>query len=149
MNKIEIDIDDYLTEEDKKELCKEYVRETLRGDSNHKERVLSNMAYGASYKILDDSLTSEDMSTIKAQAKKALLDKNSYLSVFRKKDAWGGEDSEAYLEVKKAVKEHKHLISDLVKKTITDRDYHKDLDNNADYIGDVLIDALKKGLDDS
>ena len=100
---IEINIDEYVSEEEKKSLCIEYIREVLRGDGNknHKERVLSNMAYNASYKLIDEALTKEDLKTIRATTKKLIQDKNGF-GIFRKKDAWGEEDSAAWLEVKKA-----------------------------------------------
>src|SRR5512136_45767 len=113
--KVEIDIDDYLSDEEKKELCKEYVRDTLRGDGlNHTERVLSNMAYSAAFAILDSVLTPEMMETIRAKATEQIT-KVTDFHIFRKADAWGAENSEAYLEVKNAVAEHKHLINPLIR----------------------------------
>lgn len=147
MNKIEIDIDMYITEEEKKDLCKEYVREILRSENNanHIERVLNNMAYKAAYKILDDCLSPEMMKTIKEKAMKAIQESTDFC-MFRKKDAWGEENSPAYTEVINAINEHKHLINPLVKKAILEKDYIKDLPKTSDYIGDVLIDALIKGF---
>ena len=144
---IEINIDDYVSEGEKKELCIEYIRETLRGDgnSNHKERVLSNMAYEASYKILDDTLTKEDMKTIRTKTKKILLSDSSY-GIFRKRDAWGSEDSVAWLEVKKAIETHKHLIEPLVKEVILSRDYASDVEGYEDYIVESIMTIFKKGL---
>lgn len=142
---IEIDVDDYLSKEEKKELCIGYIKETLRGSENHKERVLSNMAYNAAEYLLDFALTKEQKNKIKNNIEKQI--KELYgVSLFRKKDAWGSEDSEAYLEVKKSVLKHKHLIDDLVKKAITERDYTKELEDNADYIGECIVEAIKKGL---
>lgn len=140
-----INIDDYLSNEEKKELCIEYVREVLRGDAHQRERVLSNMAYEAAFSILDSALTEEMMKIVKEKAF-AQIEKVTDFHIFRKKDAWGQEDSVAYLEVKKAVEEHKHLINPLVKKAILEKDYATELPKSADYVGDVLIDALVKGL---
>lgn len=143
--KIEINIDDYLSEEEKKDLCIEYVKEVLRGDKHHKERVLSNMAYNASYKILDESLTEENIKTIKTKVKKIILNDHAY-GIFRKKDAWGQEDSEAYKEVKRSIEKHKHLIDDKVKQAIVNRDFDKDVDDNYLFLGEAIINALKIGL---
>lgn len=147
MSKIEINIDDYVSEEEKKQLCIDYIKETLRGDGNshHKERVLSNMAYEASYKLLDDSLTKEDMKTIRTKTKRLIQDKNAY-GIFRQKDAWGSEDSAAWLEVKKAVETHKHLIAGLVKQTILERDYKRDLDDCGDYLIESVMEIFKRGI---
>jgi len=142
---VEINIDDYLSDEDKRQLCIDYVKETLRGDHNHEERVLSNMAYSAAFAILDSVLTPEMMVAIKQKATEQ-ISKVSDFGIFRKKDAWGSEDSEAYVEVKKAIAEHKHLIKELVKKAILEHDYSKELPDSSDYIGECIIDALRKGL---
>lgn len=145
--KVEIEIDDYLTEEDKKELCKEYVRNVLNGDgkSNHKERVLSNMAYSAAFAILDSVLTPEILAAVRDKAAEVINNASDF-GIFRKADAWGAEDSVAYVEVKMAVEEHRHLIKPLVKKAILEHDYAKELPNSSDYIGEVIIDAIQKGL---
>lgn len=143
--KVAIDIDEYLTEADKKELCIEYVKEILRGDRHHEERVLSNMAYNAAFSILDSVLTPEMLQQIKEKATEQITNASDF-GIFRKKDAWGQEDSPAYLEVQKAVAEHKHLINPLVKKAMLERDYLGDLPKSADYIAEVVIDALTRGL---
>ena len=143
--KVEIEIDDYLSEEEKKQLCIDYVRETLRGDAHHEERVLSNMAYSAAFAILDSVLTPEMMNTVRDKAEeqiKAITD----FQIFRKADAWGHEESPAYLEIKKAVEENKHLIAPLVKKAMLERNYLGDLPKSSDYIAEVIIDALARGL---
>jgi hypothetical protein len=142
---IELNIDDYLSYDEKKQLCIDYVNETLRGDIHHKERVLSNMAYEAAFAILDSVLTPEMMTSIREKATEQIT-KVSDFAIFRKKDAWGAEDSPAYLEVKKAVEENKHLIAPLVKKAIQEKDYSAELPKTADDVGYVLVDALVKGL---
>lgn len=144
---IEINIDDYVSAEEKKELCIEYIRETLRGgdNPNHKERVLSNMAYNAAFKLLDEALTKEDHVLIHSKVVEIIKDDSAY-GLFRKKDAWGQEDSVAYVEVKKAIEEHKHLINGLVKQAILDRDYSKDIGESSEWVGEIITDALIKGL---
>jgi hypothetical protein len=144
--KVEIDIDDYLSEDEKKELCKEYVRVTLRGNENHKARVLSNMAYSAAFAILDSTLTPEMLETVRNKTVEQIGNITDF-HIFRKKDVWGQEDSIAYLEVKKAVEENKHLIAPLVKKAMVEYDYLGELQNSSNYIAEVIIDAIAKGLD--
>jgi hypothetical protein len=102
------------------------------------------MAYHASYQILDSVLTEDMMNIVRKKVQKQI--ESADYGIFRKKDAWGSEDSEAYLEVKKAVSEHKHLINSLVEKAIKERDYSQELADNSDCIADCLIDALKKGF---
>lgn len=142
--KIEININDYLSKEEIKELCIEYVKDTLKGNKHHEERILNNLGYHASYAILDSVLTQEMMEIVRKRVLKQITDCD--FGIFRKKDAWGSEDSEAYLEVKKAVAEHKHLISGLVKDCILKKDYEAEINENGSYLVDFLIEALKTGL---
>ncbi|MDH4127661.1 MAG: hypothetical protein OEV44_02825 [Spirochaetota bacterium] len=143
--KIEINIDDFLSYDEKKQLCIDYVKETLRGDRTQKERVLGNMAYSAAFSIFDSALTPEMLEQVRGKVKEVISNASEF-GIFRKKDAWGQEDSAAYLEVKKAVEENKHLIAPLVKKAILERDYLKDLPKTSDYFGEVIVEALIKGL---
>lgn len=141
---IEIDIDNYLTDEDKKQICIDCFK-SLMVANLHKERILSNMAYDAAFHIIDSALTPEMMESIRKKIPEIIADVSSF-DIFRKKDAWGSEDSEAYLEVKRAVAEHKHLISGKVKDAILARDYTNDIDNITGSVGDIIINALKYGL---
>jgi hypothetical protein len=144
--KVSINIDDYVTDAEKKQLCIDYINETLRGNDEYdKERILYNMAYMASYKILDDALTHDMMEMIKQKAVEIISNFSSY-DIFRKRSQWETEDSVAYTEIQNAVREHKHLISPLVKKAIIEHDYSKDLPDSPECIGDCIIDAIKKGL---
>ena len=143
---IELDIDDYLSYDEKKQLCIDYVKETLRGDPRQEERVLGNMAYSAAFAILDSVLTPEMMQSIRETATEQ-ISKVSDFHIFRKKDAWGQEDSPAYVEVRNAVNEHKHLINPLVKQAILEHDYEKDLPDAGENLSWCIIDALKKGLE--
>jgi hypothetical protein len=143
---VEINIDDYLSEHEKKQICLDYFRGLISGaDTSSRERILSNLAYSAAFAIYDEALDEEMKTTIRNKVASIIKDE-SHFGVFRKKDAWGQEESEAYLEVKKAVAEHKHLINDLVKKAIIERDYFKDIDDHSSYIGDVVVQALRDGL---
>ena len=140
-----INVEDYLDRDEIKRLCIEYVRDTLRGDQNNKERVLQNMAYSASFAIFDEALTPEMLHSIQKQIRQRIANMTD-CGIFRKKDAWGAEDSAAYLEVKKAVEEHKHLINPLIKEAILSHDYGMGLPEMANHIAETIADAIKKGL---
>lgn len=142
---VELNIDDYLSYDEKKQLCIDYVKETLRGDSHQEERVLGNIAYEAAFAILDSVLTPEMMQSVRDKATEQIT-KVSDFHIFRKKDAWGQEDSPAYVEVQKAVAEHKHLINPLVKQAIMEHNYDLDLPDASENLSWCIIDALKKGL---
>ena len=140
-----VNVLDYLSQSEIKSLCADYVRELLRGRSDfNKERVLYNIAYNAAFAIMDSVLTGDDMRKVREKVKAVIIDPGSY-GIFRKKDAWGAEDSPAYLELLRATEEHKHLISPLVKQAIEQHNYENDLPT-AEYIGEAILAALAIGL---
>lgn len=145
--KIEINIEDYLSEEEIKEICKDHVKSILKFQIKDPERILSNMAYYSAFAICDSILTPEMMEIVRNKTVKVIKDPTSY-NIFRKKNAWENEDSPAYLEVKRSIEEHKHLISPLIKRTIEERNYLQDLEDDSCYIGDFIVEAIKKGLKD-
>lgn len=142
---MEINIKDYLSEEEIKEICIDYVRGLLNKNRLEEERILYNIAYNAAYKIIDDCINEDDLSIIKNKVVSILSKINNY-EVFRKKDAWGAEDSIAYIELQKAINENKYLIYENVKKAITEKDYEKEFGAWEDYLGEIVLNALTIGL---
>ena len=148
-NKLTVNISDYLTDEDILNECKDQCRRSVQEyltDKKNMERVLSNMAYSASYKFLDDCLTDEMMSSIKLKTRE-IIESDSSFGLFRKKDAWGAVDSPAYSEQKRAMEEHKHLISPLVKKAIQDRDYSEALESLEYSASEIISEGLRMAFD--
>lgn len=144
--KTEINIEDYLSASEIKEICVDYVKEILRsGGAPQNERVLGNIAYHCAFAILDEALAETEKQIIREKIRGLLSNPGSYC-IFRKKDAWGAEDSPAYAEVKRAVEEHKHLISPLVKQAIVGRDYEADLTPLMEDLGSTLMQILFDGL---
>lgn len=139
---MEINISDYLSHEEIKDICKEYVADTIRKGG---ERLVNNLAYECAWKILDETLTPEHFTLIKEKAEEILKDIKSY-SVFRKADAWGKGESIAYIELKKAIDNNQNLIHENVAAVVAKYDYESELRNNADMFSEFLIEALKKGL---
>jgi len=139
--RIEIDIDDYLTEEEKKDLCIEYFKKALYGSDNHKERILSNLAYSAAESIIDASLTKEQLHAIKIRALE-IIQNITETTVFRKKDAWGSLDSIAYTTLQEAMEENKDIIKEKVKDAILKKDYLKDLSDQKEIIREILLNAI-------
>lgn len=155
MDKKEINVLDYLNEDEIRDICVNYIQDRCYNflrDNNEMERILSNMAYSAAFRILDSVLTPEMLEHIKIKTKKHLESDSAY-GIFRRRDYWNEqEDSPAYVAQYNAMQEHKHLISPLVKKAILERDYSQDLDDVTVYMSDLISDALKKafcrGIDD-
>lgn len=142
MSEITIRVEDYLSNEEIKEICKDYVRSTLYGHSDaHKERVLLNMAYNSAHSIIDDILTDVDKVRLRKDVLKLLKNPSSTM-IFRKKDAWGSEDSAAYLEVKRTVAENLDLIRSRVIEAIQLRDYSNDIPRAGDAIMSFIADAI-------
>lgn len=138
----EINITDYLSEDDIKELCIQHVHQLIRKGG---ERLISNLAYEVAYKILDSAIDEESMTTIRNKAKE-ILQKDSSYNIFRPKDAWGSEDSPAYKTLKSAMEENSQLIKDKVKETILKYDYESQIRKNPEFFAEALVDALKLGF---
>jgi len=139
---MEINITDYLSENEIKNICIDHVKQML---SKGGERLITNMAYNAAWNILDQSLDEESITTIRNKTKEVVSDVQSY-HIFRPKDVWNSEESPAYKTLKSAMVENDQLIRDMVKDSILKYDYESQIRNNPDMLAETLIDALRIGF---
>lgn len=124
---IEINIDQYLTEEDRARIAEEMYREVLaakiRDDS---ERIISNVAYQTVSRMCDDVIP--DFHELVVEKVKGVVTKLTASTVFDKPDHWGkGNKAHAMLEEIVAIKreriEHRvEKIIDEMNPSITDLD---------------------------
>ena len=119
---MEIDISQYLSEEDKKSIAiEEYcnaIRQLVQVD---KERILSNCAYTVVQKLVDDAFN-EDLNTILVDKIKDIINNLSPYSVFKRKDAWDKDESKGYKYLESAVEDNKQLIESKVQEIIAELD---------------------------
>lgn len=119
---MEIDINQYLSEDDKKRIAEEEYRSVIRSVVNvDKERLLSNAAYTVVQKLIDEQF-GEDMNTILVEKTINIISDLSQYSVFKKKDAWDKDESKGYKYLQEAVENNKGLIEDKVTEVIASLD---------------------------
>jgi len=118
---VEIDINEYLSEEEKKEIAIDTFRGSLvkglteRTDNKtnyeNYERVISNSVYHYLEDRIDSILGCDVQEMIKEKTLKTLKDKDYTHSLFRRKSAWEKEDSLAIRIQDEAVKSHKEEMT--------------------------------------
>lgn len=139
---MEINVEDYLDRDEIKDIIKNQISYIVGKDA---ERLLTNSAYYVVFKAIDEALDNSAKEFIKAKAI-AIINELSEYSVFKKKDAWGKEDSIAYQTLQEAMNENKDLIRQKVREAIKNRDYEKDIERSMDYISEGLFEIMRKGL---
>lgn len=115
MNEITINISDYLSEDEMKEIAREKFGEIIErqfSDENQTERIISNTAYGMVFKRVDEVFGG------KAELEKMILEKVieqinklSSFHIFRHEDVWGRATSPAEKIIHQAVADNAELIS--------------------------------------
>ena len=123
--KIDIDINDYLSEDEKKELAKEYfigsLEKGLKDRHSHKanydnyERIVSNSVYEFLEKKIDSFLNEDHEEMIKKQVDKIIGKNGTYTyQLFRVKSAWEKEDSPAQNILDEAVESHREIMTNKI-----------------------------------
>ena len=99
MMEININIEDYLSKEEIKEIAKEQIsyaiKEKFRKESDI-ERIITNLSYEFLFKAVSEAIGKDSLEMIKDKVAELLMD-DSHISYFlwRKKDAWENEESPA------------------------------------------------------
>jgi len=119
---MEIDINQYLSEEDKRRIAEEEYRNAMRSwVVVDKERILSNAAYTVVQKLVDEQF-GEDMNKILVDKTVEIIKNLSSHSVFKRKDAWDKDESKGYKYLQEAVDNNKDLIEAKVAEIIESLD---------------------------
>ena len=111
-------IEDYLTQEEMKEIAVEEFKKILDSD-NKRERILTNMSYNLGYGLIKEIITAEELEEIKRKTKNMLLNDKTALSmaVYNKPDVWNmkrKDDLIVYNEIQKAIRENIDLVRERV-----------------------------------
>jgi hypothetical protein len=117
MNTLEINIDEYITEEEKKLIAKEAFKEACWlkfKDENAVQRIITNSAYDIVYKMVDEhfNLNLELMFEDKVVE---TINTMNWFHLFKKPDAWSRESNSAYQILERALLDNKELIESNVK----------------------------------
>lgn len=117
MNKVEINIDNYLSEEDKKEIAANWFRETLAAKfRENPERIISNAAYFTVMRECEAIVP--EMQELLVENVKKVITKLSVFEVFRKPDAWDRDGSSNYHLLKSVVESKRQRLENKVDKII-------------------------------
>lgn len=110
MSSFELDIDQYLTEEDKKRICREQFSEVARMKCrNDFERIITNSAYSIVRDEVDKVFDGKMQEFLIERVEKVIKELSSF-TVFNKPDAWDNTTSKGYDILQQAVKDAQPLI---------------------------------------
>lgn len=147
---IEIDIHDYLSEEDIKNEALYALRglfaNQLRKEADI-ERVLSNLTHEYIFKMVCDKLNVDREyieSAIADGVKKAIEGDTIKYKVFQRKDAWERSESPAVKILDDTLANSKELIEAEVEMRIREYDFHELQEEIQDTIYEVICRRLKK-----
>jgi len=140
MAQIEININDYLSEEEKKEIVIEMFRQqvkkelfksidgTVKSDSEI-QRVIGNISHSIVMNEVQKYIPDCE-SMIKDKVINTLTNKELSYQVFKKKDVWDKDESLAIKYMNEAITDCKELFQNRIKDTIENYDLSKDISEN-------------------
>lgn len=138
---MEIDINEYLDEEDKKQIAEDVFRKYVSDQLRHEadlQRFLSNTAYHVVYAQCDKTLDVDMKQLLKDNVAKVVAGLSHY-SVFRKPNAWDSETNEMYTFLSKCLEEQKPEVKRLVEEAVP----KAVLEQVEDNIQEMIIEAVQ------
>ena len=143
---MDIKIEDYLDEEEIKEICKDALYQKIREDMRNLNvnDIVANISY-AEVAAMVDTYVGEDDFCKKEIPKKVhrIIDELSTYTVFRKADAWERKNSIAYDIMEEECRASRPLIKARVEQIINEYSFPQlDRDEIMYTIADVLTDRL-------
>lgn len=125
---MEIKIEDYITEEEKKEIVisqfKEDVSKMFGGNEytstgKDRDRIIKNSVAHWITEYIEKTLTDEDKNTIRENVLDTIKNRNDLsFYIFQKPDVWDRTEYTAYKIIQNAVKENGQFIKDKVTESI-------------------------------
>lgn len=135
--KTEIEIDDYLSEDEKKELAKEAFKELCKqtlipkAGSGNAEAEIVRIAGNAAYASVIDEINSIYNTDMRQRIKEGvmkILEKGDYKFTMFYHDRYGyGDDAVGYTIMKDCVQKNREMIEQHVKSAIENFDYNKEV----------------------
>jgi len=117
---IEVNLDDYLSEYEKKSIAKQaFYDKCANKYMNDHERLFSNAAYRVVAELVNKEMDNDVSTIIKDKAISIIKDMTGY-SIFKAPDAWEREASKGFTILQKALDESAHLIQARVEAIIGD-----------------------------
>ena len=156
MSKIEINIDNYLSFEEKKEIATQVFKEQIykcviedyKNDSEKRkenyERIISNSVFSYLAKEIDTIIDTDTKELIKQRTISTIKRKDYNYSLFRRKGMFETEDSPAQLVIREAVREHKDSIKQQFKDTTDTIIKNMEVDT----IQEIITDTIREIIND-
>lgn len=138
---ITIDINDYLSKEEIKEIAEQELRAAFREQFRKEadvERVLTNLSLEYVHALVAEQWDGDFDELLRQKVREAIEKSVSY-HVFRRKDAWSRTESPAVAILDDECRNSRPLIRECVEKRIREYPFHE-LDRNE--IGDVIYEVI-------
>lgn len=143
---LEININDYLCEDEIKNIVEDEIRKSIYrhfNDENNIKRILSNVSYELVFNKVDEIIKStsnitEDTYTLINNKVIDIINNLSEYSVFRQSNIYGDKESEAQCMLRCCVESNKDLLKTKVKEIIDNYNY-SEIKN---YISDMLYECI-------
>ena len=136
MTTIQINIDDYLSESEKKQYAIEAFKESIKHDlfngkdgvqlDSEIQRVIGNISHSIVMTEIQKYIPNYE-ELIKEKTLAVLQKDNFSYEVFKKKDPWGGEDSLAVTYMREVIQKNKELFQQKIKSDIENYDASDDI----------------------
>jgi hypothetical protein len=128
-NQLVLNVDDYLTFEEKRSIVKdlftEQVSELLSKESNI-TRIISNISHEIVFNEVQKFIPNYE-EQIKINVQNTLRENNLNYYIFKRKDAWDKDESLAIKYLNETVNANKELIQSKIKDCIENYNYEKDV----------------------
>lgn len=118
--KLEINVEDYLDDDELKTIIIEEVRRSTRlkmTTDTDTSRIISNACYEMASELCDEHLNAPIKKIIEEKVLEIVNNLSSY-TVFSKPDAWDRQPNNMYLFLQKTIEGHKGLIEQIVAENI-------------------------------
>ena len=162
MNKIEINIDNYLSEEDKKEIAIEEFRRIVRENTleefkreskltNKKgmsdyERIISNSIFYYLEGEIDSLIGQDTKKLIREGVEKTIKKQDYNYSLFRRKNAWESEESPALKVVIECIRENTDYIKSKLMSKIDENINNLDNEDVLDTVREIFYEIIEEKL---
>jgi len=140
MSTLEINIDEYITEDEKKLIAKEAFKEACWlkfKDENTVERIITNSAHDIVYKMVDEHFNL-DLELMFEDKVVEIINTMNWFHLFKRPDVWSRESNSAYQILEKALLDNKELIESTVKEHLPEATIQAIKIDLKDYIQDAV-----------
>ena len=118
MSKIEINVEDYLSEEEIKDILKSVIKEEVRkkflNDTKQLERIIINNSYDILFNMIDETFDMDVKTIVKNKTIELINKRDTDFGIFRVKNAWDREDSIGTIFVKQIMTDNFKILENSV-----------------------------------